>query len=59
MPVQIRIPTPLRKLTHDEEVVETNEEEESFTAPQVSASARDPEDDKWTSFPDISFPGSK
>ena len=26
MPVQIRIPTPLRKLTHDEEVVETNAE---------------------------------
>ena len=24
MPVQIRIPTPLRKLTHDEEVVETS-----------------------------------
>ena len=23
MPVQVRIPTPLRKLTHDEEVVET------------------------------------
>ena len=26
MSVQIRIPTPLRKLTHDEEVVETNAE---------------------------------
>ena len=26
MPVQIRIPTPLRKLTHDEEVVETGAE---------------------------------
>ena len=26
MPVQVRIPTPLRKLTHDEEVVETNAE---------------------------------
>ena len=26
MPVQIRIPTPLRKLTHDEEVVETSAE---------------------------------
>ncbi len=26
MPVHIRIPTPLRKLTHDEEVVETNAE---------------------------------
>ena len=40
---------------------ETEEEEdaESFTAPVVSASARDPEDDKWTSFPDISFPSSK
>ena len=39
---------------------ETEEEEdaESFTPPVVSASARDPEDDKWTSFPDISFPSS-
>ena len=26
MPVQVRIPTPLRKLTHDEEVVETTAE---------------------------------
>ena len=26
MPVQIRIPTPLRKLTHDEEIVETTAE---------------------------------
>jgi len=32
---------------------------EDFTAPTVSTSARDPEDDKWTSFPDVSFPGSK
>jgi len=32
-------------------------EEES--TPEVSVSARDPEDDKWTSFPDISFPSSK
>ena len=39
---------------------ETEKEEnaEGFTAPVVSASARDPEDDKWTSFPDISFPSS-
>ena len=34
------------------------EEEEGFTAPVVSASARDQEDDKWTSFPDIPFPSS-
>ena len=26
MPVQVRIPTPLRKLTHDQEVVETSAE---------------------------------
>ena len=26
------------------------------SGPVVSASARDPEDDKWTSFPDVSFP---
>ena len=26
MPVQVRIPAPLRKLTHDEEVVETSAE---------------------------------
>ena len=26
MPVNVRIPTPLRKLTHDEEVVETSAE---------------------------------
>jgi molybdopterin synthase sulfur carrier subunit len=26
MPVQVRIPTPLRKLTHDEEMVETSAE---------------------------------
>ena len=33
--------------------------EESFSAPEVTASAHDPEDDKWTSFPDISFPTAK
>jgi hypothetical protein len=43
----------------DAAAVEEHEEGEEFTAPTVSASARDPEDDKWTSFPDISFPGSK
>ena len=32
--------------------------EEKFTAPVISASARDQEDDKWTSFPDIPFPSS-
>ena len=35
------------------------EEAESFSAPEVTASAHDPEDDKWTSFPDISFPSAK
>jgi len=34
-------------------------EAESFSAPEVTASAHDPEDDKWTSFPDISFPSAK
>ena len=34
-------------------------EEQTSSAPEVSVSAHDPEDDKWTSFPDISFPGSK
>ena len=34
-------------------------EAESFSAPEVTASAHDPEDDKWTSFPDISFPTAK
>ena len=46
-------------LPQPEVAVEVAAEEEDFTAPTVSASARDPEDDKWTSFPDISFPGSK
>jgi len=32
--------------------------EEKFTAPVISASARDQEDDKWTSFPDIPFPSN-
>ena len=35
------------------------EDEEESSGPVVSVSARDPEDDKWTSFPDISFPGRK
>ncbi len=35
------------------------EEAESFSAPEVTPSAHDPEDDKWTSFPDISFPSAK
>lgn len=35
------------------------EEAESFSAPEVTASAHDPEDDKWTSFPDIPFPSTK
>ena len=34
-------------------------EAESFSAPEVTTSAHDPEDDKWTSFPDISFPSAK
>ena len=34
------------------------EEEEGFTSPVVSPSANDPEDDKFTSFPDIPFPSS-
>ena len=34
-------------------------EAESFSAPKVTTSAHDPEDDKWTSFPDISFPSAK
>ncbi|MDP7010489.1 MAG: hypothetical protein QF685_03840 [Verrucomicrobiota bacterium] len=42
--------------------VENESEEPSTkeepTGPTVSASARDPEDDKWTSFPDISFPSA-
>ena len=53
------IPQPENTETELEETVEETEEGEEFTAPSVSASARDPEDDKWTSFPDISFPGSK
>lgn len=52
-------PEPLPVAETIEAAVEEAEGEEKFTAPQVSASARDPEDDKWTSFPDISFPGSK
>jgi hypothetical protein len=28
------------------------------SGPTVSASARDPEDDKWISFPDVSFPSA-
>ena len=32
--------------------------EEGFTSPVVSPSASDPEDDKFTSFPDIPFPSS-
>ena len=34
------------------------EEGEGFTSPVVSPSANDPEDDKFTSFPDIPFPSS-
>jgi len=43
----------------DPSSVESADLEESFSAPEVTASARDPEDDKWTSFPDISFPTAK
>ncbi len=57
--VETAEPEPLPQPETDEADMEVVEEAESFTAPQVSASARDPEDDKWTSFPDISFPGSK
>ncbi|MDP6905148.1 MAG: hypothetical protein QF406_11950 [Verrucomicrobiota bacterium] len=45
--------------TEDSSSVESADLEESFSAPEVTASARDPEDDKWTSFPDISFPTAK
>ena len=45
-----------------ETAVENESEEpttkEEPTGPTVSTSARDPEDDKWTSFPDISFPSA-
>ena len=52
-------PEPIPQPENTETGLEETEEGEEFTAPSVSASARDPEDDKWTSFPDISFPGSK
>ena len=52
-------PEPMPQPDPAEAAVEVAAAEEDFTAPRVSASARDPEDDKWTSFPDISFPGSK
>ena len=52
-------PEPIPQPENTETELEETEEGEEFTAPSVSASARDPEDDKWTSFPDISFPGSK
>ena len=52
-------PEPIPQPENTETELEETEEGEEFTAPTVSASARDSEDDKWTSFPDISFPGSK
>jgi len=45
--------------TGEPDSVESADLEESFSAPEVTASAHDPEDDKWTSFPDISFPTAK
>jgi len=59
-PEPLPVPLPVAEPAEtDDAAVEEHEEGEEFTAPTVSASARDPEDDKWTSFPDISFPGSK
>ncbi len=52
-------PEPLPTPEAVEPPVEPQEDEDDFVAPTVSASARDPEDDKWTSFPVVSFPGSK
>ena len=43
------------------EMAAENESEEppkKPSGPTVSASARDPEDDKWISFPDVSFPSA-
>ena len=43
------------------EMAAENESEEPTkkpSGPTVSASARDPEDDKWISFPDVSFPST-
>ena len=43
------------------EMAAENESEEPAkkpSGPTVSASARDPEDDKWISFPDVSFPSA-
>ena len=37
---------------------ESEEPEKKPSGPTVSASARDPEDDKWISFPDVSFPSA-
>ncbi len=38
--------------------IESEEPAKKPSGPTVSASARDPEDDKWISFPDVSFPSA-
>ena len=38
--------------------IESEEPTKKPSGPTVSASARDPEDDKWISFPDVSFPSA-
>ena len=38
--------------------IESEEPTKKPSGPTVSASARDPEDDKWISFPDVSFPST-
>ena len=60
------LPSPAETITEEKKASEEplsptdpTEEAESFSAPEVTASAHDPEDDKWTSFPDISFPSAK
>jgi len=50
---------PVEEETQPMPAVMEEEVKEEPTPPEVSVTAQDPEEDKWTSFPDISFPSSK
>lgn len=56
LPSQEKIDSPQLPPQAEVEDIDEEEDKTTFTPPVVSTSARDPEDDKWTSFPDISFP---
>ena len=55
---EIEVETEMAAENESEDPIAEEEPPKKPSGPTVSASARDPEDDKWISFPDVSFPSA-